>query len=120
MKRIPLMIGAIIAVLLAFVSIPVFGQTTTIRGIIIDNACAGGHKADLANFIKTHTKECLLMPSCEASGYNIFSEGKLYKLDKDSNAKIAAFLKQNSSTPNVVVKGKISKDMLKVVSVENQ
>ncbi|MBF0532519.1 MAG: hypothetical protein HQL23_05405 [Candidatus Omnitrophica bacterium] len=93
----------------------------TLKGVIIDNQCAGGQKPEnLAAFIKTHTKECALMPACVASGYSIFVDGKLLKFDAASNAKIADFLKKADSKLAVDVVAKNVKDELSLVSVENQ
>ena len=99
----------------------VFAQETiTLKGDIIDNLCAGVNKEDLANFIKTHTKECALMPGCMDSGYAIFSDGTLYKFDPDSNSKIIEFLQKEDSNLQVVVTAKKVGEELSLVSLENQ
>jgi len=93
----------------------------TIKGDIIDNMCAGSQNPeDLAAFVKTHTKQCTLKPQCAASGYSIFSDGKLSKFDKESNAKIEEFLKKADSKLQVVVVAKKVGDELNLVSIENQ
>lgn len=93
----------------------------TMKGEIIDNMCAGSQKPEnLAAFVKTHTKECALMPNCAASGYSIFSEGKLAKFDKDSNAKIEDFLKKADSKLAVEVVAIKVGDELSLVSIKNQ
>ncbi len=60
----------------------------TLKGDIIDNSCAMANKANLASYVKTHTKECALRPGCVASGYSIFADGRLMTFDKKSNKKI--------------------------------
>lgn len=95
-------------------------ETVTITGDIIDNMCAGANAADLSNFVKTHTKQCALMPDCAASGYAIVVDGKLTKFDKDSNAKVAEFLKKEDSKLQVVVTAKKVGDELSLVSIDNQ
>ena len=97
------------------------GTTMTLKGSIIDNICASSKKPEeLANFVTTHTKECATAPNCMASGYSIFSDGKLYKFDKESNLKIESFLKIPENklqvTANVIKSG----DALKLISIENQ
>ncbi len=93
----------------------------TLKGDIIDNNCAGLQKPeDLASFVKTHTKECTLMPACVASGYSIFADGKLYKFDKDSNMKIEEFLKKEDSKLQVTVTANKIGEELSLVSIENQ
>jgi len=100
---------------------PAGAATVTLRGTIIDNQCAGAQKPEeLAAFIKTHTKECALMSVCVASGYSIYSDGKLTKFDKASNAKVEEFLKKADSKLEVVVVAKKAGDMLDLVSIESQ
>lgn len=93
-------------------------ETVALTGTVIDNSCAGANQADLANFVKTHTKQCAL--SCVASGYAIFADGKLYQFDKDSNAKVAEYLKKEDSKLQVVVTAKKAGEELSLVSIENQ
>lgn len=95
-------------------------ETLTLKGDVIDNMCAGMNKDTLAEFVKTHTKECALKPGCVASGYSIFADGKLYKFDKDSNAKVAEFLNKADSKLQVTVTAKQVGDELSLVSIENQ
>ena len=95
-------------------------EQVTLTGTIIDNNCAGAHKDDMAAFITTHTKECALMPGCVESGYSIFADGKLSKFDKDSSAKIAAFLRMPDSKLQVVVIANKAGEELSLVSIANQ
>lgn len=103
---------------------PVFTPVATeimLKGDIIDNLCAGTQNPEeLANFIRTHTKQCALMPACVASGYSIFADGKLYKFDKESNAKIEEFLKQEDSKLQAVVTAKQVGEELSLATIENQ
>ena len=91
----------------------------TLRGVIIDSACAGAHSSDMSNFIQSHTKDCALMPACEKSGYNIYSEGVLYKFDAAGSAKVAKFLKENSSSLKVTVRAEKRGDIFRLISIEN-
>ncbi len=95
-------------------------EAIVLKGIIVDNMCAGANKDTLAEFVKTHTKDCALMPDCVASGYSILADDKLYKFDKDSSAKIAEFLKNADSKLQVSVTAKQVGDELSLVSIENQ
>jgi len=95
-------------------------QVVNIKGTIIDNACGYGNEKDLANFIKTHTKECALMPGCVESGYSIYNEGKLIKFDKESNAKVEEFLRKTDSKLEVVIEAKKAGEELHLVSIHNQ
>ncbi|MFA6358655.1 MAG: hypothetical protein WCY09_08390, partial [Candidatus Omnitrophota bacterium] len=60
-------------------------EAIVLKGDIIDNMCAGANKDTLAEFVKTHTKDCAL--KCATSGYSIFADNKLSKFDNESNAK---------------------------------
>ena len=90
------------------------------KGDIIDNMCAAANKDRLADFVKTHPKECALMSHCVASGYSIFADGELYRFDQSSNKKIEEFLKQPDSELQVVVKAEKVGEELKLVSIQNQ
>ncbi|HCS47084.1 MAG TPA: hypothetical protein DIW61_02025 [Candidatus Aminicenantes bacterium] len=96
------------------------GEVMTLRGTVIDNHCAGMSKGNLAEFVKTHTKACALMPECVASGYSLFADGKLHKFDQASNKKVEEFLKKDESKLEVVVKAEKVGDELKLISIENQ
>lgn len=92
----------------------------TLNGDVIDNMCAGANKANLTDFVKTHTKECALKPGCMETGYSIYANGKLYAFDKESSPKVAEFLKKADSKLQVTVTAKQVGDELSLVSIENQ
>ncbi len=114
----------LLAVILSFVVPVSFAadlNTVSVKGTIIDNLCAVSQRPeDLPVFIKTHTKECALAPSCAASGYSIFSGGKLINFDKESSAKIEEFLKKSASKLQVAVIAKKAGDILHLIAIENQ
>lgn len=95
-------------------------EGVTLNGVVIDNMCAGAHTADLAEFVKAHTKQCTLVPACVASGYSLYREGTLTKFDQASNAKIEEFLKKDDSTLAVSVVATQNGDELTLVSIANQ
>jgi len=96
-------------------------ETITLNGQVIDNMCASGHKDDLANFVKTHNKQCVLAPGCgEQTGYSLFSGGKLYKFTNDSNAMVTSFLKKDENKLDVTVTAQKMGDELKLISIDNQ
>jgi hypothetical protein len=94
-------------------------ETTTITGTIIDNMCAGLNKTDLANFIKTHTKECALKPPCAASGYSLYHYGALIPFDDESNKKIEQFLNKKDATLKVSVVIRKAADKYSLLSIKN-
>jgi len=102
------------------VTAPAPAEAIVLKGDVIDNLCAGMNKDTLAEFVKTHTKECAIKPGCMDSGYSIFADGKLYKFDKDSSAKVAEFLNKADSKLQVTVTAKQVGDELNLVSIENQ
>jgi hypothetical protein len=99
---------------------PAVAQAETLHGDIIDNHCSTENQANLAVFVKSHTKECALMPACSASGYSIFTaDGKLIKFDQASNGKIIEFLNQPESKLQVEIQAKRVGDELSLVSIKN-
>ncbi len=92
----------------------------TFRGDIMDNMCANASKDNLAEFVKTHTKECVLMTHCVASGFSIYADGKLLKFDEASNKKIEEFLNRSASKLQVVIIAKKSGEEYSLVSIKNQ
>lgn len=119
MKRvIPIVLALCFVVSLAFAQ---GAETTAITGDVIDNMCLDAHKTeDIAQFVKGHSKQCAITPECEASGYSIYSEGVVNKFDKESNARIAEFLKKEDSKLQVVVTALKNGEELSLVSIENQ
>jgi hypothetical protein len=60
------------------------------------------------------------MPDCAASGYALYTEEKLLmKFDKESNTKVAEFLKKTDSKLKVVVEVKQVGGELSLVSIKN-
>lgn len=100
-----------------------YGQetdTVTLKGTIIDNTCLNANKEDIAGFIKTHPKSCALKPDCVASGYSIFADGKAYRFDTASSAKVEEFLKKDDSTLEVTVTAKKVGEELSLLAIQNQ
>jgi hypothetical protein len=95
-------------------------EAMVLKGDVIDNMCAGINKDTLAEFVKTHTKECTLKPECVASGYSILTDGKLYKFDQASNIMVEEFLKKADSKLQVSITAKQVGEELSLVSIENQ
>jgi len=104
----------------AVASTPIMEKAIVLMGDIIDNMCANAHKDSLADFVKTHTKQCAIAPGCMESGYSIFADGKLYKFDKDSSVKVAEFLKKDDSKLQVIIAAQEKNGKLSLVSIENQ
>ena len=99
-----------------------------IKGILIDAKCSG--KADLRIsgasgslvggriVAEAHTKECLLMPECEKSGYGVYtSDNKFLKFDEAGNRKALALIKASTKLDDfeVEILGEVNGDSIKVV-----
>ncbi|MCX5694413.1 MAG: hypothetical protein NT014_04715 [Candidatus Omnitrophica bacterium] len=91
-----------------------------LNGVIVDNTCVAANKDNMAEYVKTHAKECALKPGCIESGYSIFADGKVYAFDTASSAKVVGFLKQADSKLQVAITAKQVGDELSLVSIENQ
>ncbi len=89
-----------------------------LKGDIIDNMCAEANKDNVAEFVKTHAKECAL--ACASSGYAILSDGKLYAFDEPGSKQVEEFLKNPESKLQVEVTALQIGDKLSVLEIKNQ
>jgi hypothetical protein len=102
-----------------------------IKGILMDQMCSG--KADLRISGSTgtlvggrivaeaHTRECLLMPECQKSGFGVYTnDNKFLKFDEAGNRKALAAIKASSKLDDfeVEVTGEVKGDTIKVVSLK--
>ncbi len=105
----------------AFVLYAQGDKSIKISGYLIDNACANAHvkDADFGDRVKKHSTSCALMPNCEGSGYAVFSEGKLYKLDKAGNESAEGLLKDTETKTGlmVAVEGTLAGDTVHVTKL---
>ncbi|HOD13987.1 MAG TPA: hypothetical protein PK307_03840 [Spirochaetota bacterium] len=95
-------------------------ENITISGILVDNHCADAHKSSMEQFIKSHTKECALMPDCAASGYSLYHYGALLRFDKESSKKVEQFLRKKGNRLDVVVVVKKAGEKYSLVSIKNK
>ena len=96
-------------------------KTVKLSGYLIDNACSSAHAKDagFGDRVKKHKTSCALMSSCEGSGYAVYSDGKLYKLD-DAGSKSAAELLKGTKTEMgvmVAVEGTVDGDTVHVAKI---
>jgi len=97
------------------------GKSVKLTGYIIDNACSGRAAGENgAEKVKNHTTKCAQMPACAKSGYAVFSDNKLYKLDDAGNAKAAEVLKNTKLDKGlqVEIEGTLEGETLKVTSLK--
>ncbi len=95
-------------------------ENITISGTIVDNHCANAHKSSMEQFIKSHSKECALMPECAASGYSLYHYGALLKFNKESSRKVGQFLQKKGSKLDVIVVVIKSGSEYKLISIKNK
>ena len=93
-------------------------KTVTISGSLMDNACADSAK-DIGARAKNHSTSCALMDGCEKSGYAVYADNKLYKLDDKGNELAEAVLKNTKvkTGVKVAVEGTLDGDTLKVTKL---
>lgn len=118
MTRKTLLVGMVL--LLAGIALAKENKSVKLTGYIIDNACSVRASSENgADKVKNHTVKCAMMPSCAKSGYAVFADNKLYKLDEAGNKKAAEILKNTKAEKGVQVsvEGEVDGDTLKVTSI---
>lgn len=93
----------LILVLFAAVSLSALAADTTVKGYLVDLACAkeDGQKP---GFGAKHTKDCLQMPDCASAGYGVLTDDKkVIKFDKAGNEQAKKFIAEMKATKDVKV-----------------
>ena len=105
----------------AFVLYAQGDKSVKLSGYLIDNACSEGHDKDagFAERVKKHKKSCALMTSCEGSGFAVYADGKLYRLDDAGNKSAAELLKATDTAMGVkvAVEGTVEGDTVHVTKI---
>src|SRR6185436_9734913 len=87
--------------ILVVVAAALYAQKKDVKltGNLIDNMCASHHvnDKDFGDRVAGHTTSCALMANCKASGFALYVDKKLYKLD-DAGNKLALDMLEGSST----------------------
>jgi hypothetical protein len=93
-------------------------DTKTLTGALIDEAC--GKKNDTEEKAVKHGKACTVRCADKESGKLLFiSEGKTYKIEKDSKAKVLEYLKKDETKDvKAVIEGTLKDDVLTVTSIK--
>jgi hypothetical protein len=106
-------------------------KAADIKGVLMDDMCSG--KADLRIsgatstlvggriVAEAHTKECLLKPACEKSGYGVYTDdNKFLKFDTAGNRKALAAIKASAKLDDfeVEVTGEVKDDTIKVAALK--
>ena len=109
-------------ILFTAASLTAFAAETTIKGYLVDIACAmdEGQRPD---FGVKHSKNCLQMPECASSGYGVLTdEKKVIFFDKAGSEKARKFIDSLSKSNDikVTVTGSLDGDHLTVNKIELQ
>src|ERR1700733_11273337 len=121
----------LLRLLIAVSAFAIAAHAEEIKGILMDQMCSG--KADLRIsgasgtlvggriVAEAHTRECLLMPECQKSGYGVYtSDNKFLKFDEAGNRKAIALIKASKKLDDfeVEVVGEVKGDTIKVVNLK--
>lgn len=112
----------LLLVLFAAVSLTAFAAETTVKGYLVDLACAK-EDGSKPGFGAKHDKDCLQMPDCQKSGYGVLtSDNKVVKFDKAGNEQAKNFLSASKKTKDfrVNVTGNVKGDTMTVQKIELQ
>jgi len=109
-----------VLILFAAVSISTFAADTTVKGHLVDLACAReeGHKA---GFGASHGKDCLQMPDCVKSGYGVLTDDRqIIMFDKAGNDQAKKFISdlKKEKDIKVTVTGAVSGRTMAVSKIE--
>ncbi|HUI10560.1 MAG TPA: hypothetical protein VL221_09545 [Bacteroidota bacterium] len=107
---------------MAFVAAAAQAKTTTLRGYVVDKACAGkmAQKSNAMEKAEGHTKDCALNDQCSASGYGIFSAGKFTPFDDAGSAKAKTMIEKSKREKGLYfeAKGTITDGTMAVTSLK--
>jgi hypothetical protein len=124
------------AAVVALVGIAAVGAETTpnsgtIRGVLLDTKCSANAELRMVPspnphfeggmlWAYTHTRECLLMPACQRSGYGVYADEKFLAFDAAGNQKALALLQASKKVDDlhVEVTGGVQGDKIKVASLK--
>lgn len=112
----------LILILFAAVSLAALAADTTVKGTLVDLACAreDGAKPD---FGAKHSKDCLQMPDCEKSGYGLMTaDKKVIRFDAAGNAQAKKFIADMKKTKDIRVEvtGAVTGDTMTVSKIALQ
>ncbi|HSE48449.1 MAG TPA: hypothetical protein VLA96_04515 [Terriglobales bacterium] len=126
MKSRPTARSFVLLFALALAALPTFSADTpkprkvTLKGTLMDIACATERADDLDTLRIKHTKKCLQMPECEKSGYALLTaDNKVVRFDPAGNEKVKALIASTQQEKELLVKvsGKLEGDRLTVKKV---
>jgi hypothetical protein len=108
--------------IILFLSITALAADTTVKGYLVDIAC-GTEEGQRPDFGIKHSKNCLKMPDCAASGYGVLTgDKKIIFFDKAGNEKATKFIDSltKSNDIKITVTGTLNRDHIVVNKIELQ
>jgi hypothetical protein len=112
----------LILILFAAVAVSSFAADTTVKGYLVDLACAA-EEGQKPGFGAKHTKDCLQMDDCAKSGYGVLTDDKkVIKFDQASNTQAKKFIDDLKKTKDIKVNvtGTVKGDTIAVSKIELQ
>ncbi len=102
-----------------------------VKGVLMDQKCSGTADLHISGatgalvggriVAEAHSRQCLMMPECEKSGYGIYtSDNKYLKFDEAGNRKALAAIKATTRIDDmeVEVTGQVKDDTIKVATLK--
>lgn len=111
-----------VMILFAAASISAFAADTTVKGHLVDLACAA-EEGTKPGFGAKHSKGCLQMAECVKGGYGILtSDNKVVKFDKAGNEQAKKFIAEMNKEKDIRVNvtGDVKGDTMSVSKIELQ
>jgi len=111
-----------VLILFEVMAISAFAADTTVKGYLVDLACAA-EDGQKAGFGAKHSKDCLQMPDCASSGYGVLTDDKkVVKFDKAGNEQAKKFIAdmKKEKDVRVAVTGSLNGGSMTVSKIELQ
>ena len=94
----------------------------SVKGYLIDGACVA-RKAHKAHALAAHSRGCLQMPACSASGYGVLSDdGQFIRFDEHGNQMARKLIKDTAKETGIkiTVSGTVDGGKIAVSKIELQ
>jgi hypothetical protein len=111
-----------ILILFAATCISAFAADSTVKGYLVDLACAR-EEGQKAGFGAKHAKDCLEMPDCAKSGYGVLTDDKkIVQFDAAGNEQAKKFIAdlKKEKDIKVSVTGNVNGGSMTVSKIELQ
>jgi len=108
--------------LFAAMAVSAFAADTTVKGYLVDRACAS-EEGSKPGFGAKHSKGCLQMPECVQSGYAVLTDDKkVIKFDDKGNEQAKKFIEALTLKKDIKVSvtGTVDGDSIVVNKIELQ